>query len=112
MSLVHRKRRKSAEALSRFSDLISNPVVAGTITVPAGSFFAVGNSTDTVAVGDVTVTTSTGRSLGSPILVGGHIHQIGWIEAGVKLTISSTATGVATLYVLDDRRKPYKIGTT
>ena len=107
-----RKRRKAAEAFNRFSALISTPVVAGTITVPAGSFFAVGNSVDSVAINDVTVATSTGRSLGSPILLNGIIHQIGYIEKGVELTISSIAAGTATLYVLDDRRKPFPIGTT
>ena len=64
-----------------------------------------------VAAGEVTVATEVGRTLGTPALAADQIHRLGYFERARTLTVTSAIAGTATLYVLDNWRRPIVVAT-
>lgn len=75
------KRRKERQDISSFKEYI-NGDASVEFQLPANAFLAVRKSGG-FAGGDVLQAGS--RTLGSPALVGDRVHQLGWIEKGVRV---------------------------
>lgn len=56
------------------------------------------------AINQLMVTTNSGRTLGTPILMANEIHLLGFLEKGITLRPSCSIPGTVNLYIFDNRQ--------
>lgn len=109
VSKIQRDRRIESARKKRFDALIASPGSFPLVLPEAG---VIGVSCDAaVSQGELIVSTSTGRSIGTPDLEADQVWRLGFLERGVEVDISASPTGTVTLHYLDDRRKEFAVAT-
>lgn len=108
-SKVQRDRRVERSRKDRFTALISTPASLP-LSLPEAGVLGVSCSAP-VSQGQLIVTSSTGRTMGTPNLAANEIWRIGFFEKGVEMDITAAPAGTVRLHYLDDRREPFIIAT-
>lgn len=122
LSLLRKKRRQAETLKSRYKALIATPqtllggaapAVSAALPLPANARLAV-SSDAPVAAGAVVVNVAGGRTLGTPALAAGELHELGYIESGREVTLETTIAGAATvsLHFLDEWKRPSVIASS
>jgi hypothetical protein len=102
VSKVQRNRRVERARKDRFGAIIGTPASLP-LTLPEAGVIGVSSSA-AVSQGQLIVTTSTGRTLGTPALAANQVWRIGFFERGVVMNITAGPNGTARFHYLDDRR--------
>lgn len=108
-SKIQRDRRVERNRKNRFAGLIGTPASLP-LAIPEAGVIGVSSSV-AVAQGQLIITTSTGRTLGTPDLAANEVWRIGFFERGVQINITAAPAGTARLHYLDDRRDAFVIAT-
>lgn len=106
-SKIQRDRRVERGRKDRFGALIQTPASLP-LPLPEAGVIGVSSSV-AVSQGQLIVTTSTGRTLGTPDLAANEVWRIGFLERGVEVDITAAPAGTARLHYLDDRRDAFVI---
>lgn len=102
-SKIQRDRRVERSRKERFAGLIQTPASLP-LPLPEAGVLGVSSSVS-VSQGQLIVTTSTGRTIGTPNLAANEVWRIGFFERGVQINITAGPNGTARLHYLDDRRE-------
>ena len=88
------------------------PTTSSTLTLPTGARLGVAYSVG-VSAGQLQAGSSTGRTMGTPALAAGEIHEIGYFgqDVAMDLEITAAVAGTATLYQYDSLGEPRAIAT-
>lgn len=109
ISKIQHNRRVERNRKGSFTALIETPASLP-LMLPEAGVLGVSSSVG-VSQGQLIMSTSTGRSIGTPDLAANEIWRIGFYERGVEIDISSAPSGTVTLHYLDDRRDAFAIAT-
>lgn len=120
LAKIQRDRRVESARKTQFGSLIATPFDMGTVAatnpltddlvLPEAANIGI-SFDDAVTAGDLIITTSTGRTLGTPDLSADELWRIGFFERSVEILVESGIAGTVTLHYLDDRRVPFAIAT-
>lgn len=114
-------RRREAQRSVAFKGLIASPQVltgglapatSSTLALPQTGHVGVSYSVP-ITSGQLLVNVNNGRALGTPNLAANQIFRVGWLERGLLIDVELTAAvaGTATLYYMNEWKKPSAIAT-
>ncbi len=118
---LFKKHRLERFEKKRFGLLIATPEVltggispteSSALTLPFSCKLGISFSV-AITSGQLDVNTTTGRVLGTKDLAADEIHELGFLERGIEITIEPTVSlpGIASLYYLDQWKIPFVIAT-
>jgi hypothetical protein len=119
-SLIRQGRRKEASRKGRFLSLTETPFDMGTVAInnPSPNELVLPESGDIgvsfsvpVSLGQLIVSSNSGRTLGTPNLVADQVWRIGFFERAITMVAQSAVAGTVTIHFLDGHRKPFSIAT-
>jgi hypothetical protein len=108
-SKIQRDRRVERSRKDRFTELISTPASLP-LPIPEAGVLGISCSAP-VSQGQLIITSSTGRTLGTPNLEADEIWRFGFFEKGVEIDVTAAPAGTVSLHYLDDRRDAFVIAT-